>query len=110
MATSDFLFLFYFGVNLLLAISYDYKHEGVFRIGVITFEVSISVKNSSVKPKFSEIADFIAHELEIKSSQASIDIHLVLVVLTEVLFVVIKSSQWLFLLLGSLAEFLVQRK
>ncbi|KFK31741.1 hypothetical protein AALP_AA6G152800 [Arabis alpina] len=42
---------------------------GVFRIGVITFKVSIIVNNSSMKPKFSEIADFIAHELEIKTSQ-----------------------------------------
>ncbi|ESQ44750.1 hypothetical protein EUTSA_v10003167mg [Eutrema salsugineum] len=42
---------------------------GVFRIGSITFEVSISVNNSSLKPNFSEIADFIAHELEIQSSQ-----------------------------------------
>ncbi|CAH8359752.1 unnamed protein product [Eruca vesicaria subsp. sativa] len=42
---------------------------GVFRIGVITFEVSISVNNASMKPNFSEIADFIAHELEIQSSQ-----------------------------------------
>ncbi|KAJ0262568.1 Eukaryotic aspartyl protease family protein [Hirschfeldia incana] len=42
---------------------------GVFRIGVITFKVSISVNNASMKPNFSEIADFIAHELEIQSSQ-----------------------------------------
>lgn len=42
---------------------------GVFRIGVITFQVSISVNNASMKPNFSEIADFIAHELEIQSSQ-----------------------------------------
>ncbi|XP_010481906.1 PREDICTED: aspartic proteinase-like protein 2 isoform X2 [Camelina sativa] len=42
---------------------------GVFRVGVITFEVSISVNNSSQKPEFSEMADFIAHELDIKSSQ-----------------------------------------
>ncbi|VYS69116.1 unnamed protein product [Arabidopsis thaliana] len=42
---------------------------GVFRVGVITFEVSISVNNSSLKPKFSEIADFIAHELDIQSAQ-----------------------------------------
>ncbi|KAL1207891.1 Aspartic proteinase 39 [Cardamine amara subsp. amara] len=43
---------------------------GVFRVGVITFEVSIIVNNSSLKPnKFPEIADFIAHELGIESSQ-----------------------------------------
>uniref|UniRef100_A0A1J3DW50 Aspartic proteinase-like protein 2 n=1 Tax=Noccaea caerulescens TaxID=107243 RepID=A0A1J3DW50_NOCCA len=42
---------------------------GVFRIGSITFEVSISVNNSSLKPNFTEIADFIAHELDIQSSQ-----------------------------------------
>ncbi|XP_010549260.1 PREDICTED: aspartic proteinase-like protein 2 [Tarenaya hassleriana] len=43
--------------------------SGVFRIGVITFEVSISVNNSSTKPNFTELADFIAHELNINSSQ-----------------------------------------
>uniref|UniRef100_A0A1J3EM97 Aspartic proteinase-like protein 2 n=1 Tax=Noccaea caerulescens TaxID=107243 RepID=A0A1J3EM97_NOCCA len=42
---------------------------GVFRIGSITFEVSIIVNNSSLKPNFTEIADFIAHELDIQSSQ-----------------------------------------
>ncbi|CAN8267785.1 unnamed protein product [Cochlearia groenlandica] len=42
---------------------------GVFHIGSITFEVLISVNNSSLKPNFSEVADFIAHELEIQSSQ-----------------------------------------
>uniref|UniRef100_A0A1J3JDG9 Aspartic proteinase-like protein 2 n=1 Tax=Noccaea caerulescens TaxID=107243 RepID=A0A1J3JDG9_NOCCA len=42
---------------------------GVFRIGSITFDVSIIVNNSSLKPNFTEIADFIAHELDIQSSQ-----------------------------------------
>ncbi|CAA7041627.1 unnamed protein product [Microthlaspi erraticum] len=42
---------------------------GVFQIGSITFDVSISVNNSSLKPNFTEIADFIAHELDIQSSQ-----------------------------------------
>ncbi|KAG5395326.1 hypothetical protein IGI04_025289 [Brassica rapa subsp. trilocularis] len=57
---------------------------GVFRIGVITFQVSISVTNASMKPNFSEIADFIAHELEIQSSQASLNMHFPLVRLLSI--------------------------
>ncbi|CDY22367.1 BnaA06g36890D [Brassica napus] len=57
---------------------------GVFRIGVITFQVSISVNNASMKPNFSEIADFIAHELEIQSSQASLNMHFPLVRLLSI--------------------------
>lgn len=67
-----------FYMRFYLAISYEC--EGVFRIGVITFQVSISVNNASMKPNFSEIADFIAHELEIQSSQASLNMHFPLVI------------------------------
>lgn len=96
-------------MRFYLAISYEC--EGVFRIGVITFEVSISVNNASMKPNFSEIADFIAHELEIQSSQASLSMHSPLVMYyAKGAFVVMKSFQWLFLLLGSLVEYHDQRK
>ncbi|KAH0924361.1 hypothetical protein HID58_024379 [Brassica napus] len=71
-----------FYMRFYLAISYEC--EGVFRIGVITFQVSISVNNASMKPNFSEIADFIAHELEIQSSQASLNMHFPLVRLLSI--------------------------
>jgi|APAra0007618407_1042631.scaffolds.fasta_scaffold14522_2 hypothetical protein len=72
LATSEFPFLFFSVLVLTCYWLIPYERKGVFRVGVITFEVSISVNNSSLKPKFSEIADFIAHELDIQSAQASL--------------------------------------
>ncbi|XP_044511927.1 aspartic proteinase 36-like isoform X2 [Mangifera indica] len=42
---------------------------GAYRIGFITFEISISMKNSSTRPNFTELAVLIAHELEVDDSQ-----------------------------------------
>ncbi|KAJ8773239.1 hypothetical protein K2173_028416 [Erythroxylum novogranatense] len=42
---------------------------GDFHIGIITFEMLISVNNSSIKPNLTEVAIFIAHELEVHNSQ-----------------------------------------
>ncbi|XP_038715791.1 aspartic proteinase 39 isoform X1 [Tripterygium wilfordii] len=40
-----------------------------FRIGMITFDMSITVNNISPKPNFTELAEFIAHEMEIDELQ-----------------------------------------
>ncbi|XP_057973921.1 aspartic proteinase 36 [Malania oleifera] len=42
---------------------------GKFLVGLITFDMSLSVNNSSMRPNFTELAGFIAHELEINASQ-----------------------------------------
>ncbi|XP_031270639.1 protein ASPARTIC PROTEASE IN GUARD CELL 1-like [Pistacia vera] len=42
---------------------------GAYRIGFISFEISISMNNSSTRPNFTEFAVFIAHELEVDDSQ-----------------------------------------
>ncbi|KAK1555741.1 hypothetical protein Q3G72_030710 [Acer saccharum] len=42
---------------------------GAFQIGFITFDMSISMNNSDVRPNFTELAAFIAHELETHDSQ-----------------------------------------
>ncbi|KAJ9186804.1 hypothetical protein P3X46_002337 [Hevea brasiliensis] len=42
---------------------------GEVRIGIITFDMLISVNNSYIKPNLSEIADFIALELEVANLQ-----------------------------------------
>ncbi|OMO70690.1 Peptidase A1 [Corchorus olitorius] len=42
---------------------------GSFRIGFITFDMSISTNNSNLKPNFKELAEFISQELEVDNSQ-----------------------------------------
>uniref|UniRef100_A0A2P2J6A0 Peptidase A1 domain-containing protein n=1 Tax=Rhizophora mucronata TaxID=61149 RepID=A0A2P2J6A0_RHIMU len=42
---------------------------GEFRIGIITFDMLISVNNSDMKPNLTEVAVFIAHELKVYNSQ-----------------------------------------
>lgn len=42
---------------------------GEFQVGLITFDMSFSVNYSNMKPNFTELAEFIAHELEINASQ-----------------------------------------
>ncbi|KAL5780148.1 hypothetical protein ACOSQ2_010885 [Xanthoceras sorbifolium] len=42
---------------------------GAFQIGFITFDMSISMNNSNIRPNFTELAVCIAHELEIHDSQ-----------------------------------------
>ncbi|GAV84533.1 Asp domain-containing protein [Cephalotus follicularis] len=39
------------------------------RIGVITFDMEISMNKSHMKPNFTELSEFIAHELEVDDSQ-----------------------------------------
>nr|POE44959.1 protein aspartic protease in guard cell 1 [Quercus suber] len=42
---------------------------GEFQIGLITFDMSLSINNSYMKPNFTELAEFIAQELDVKASQ-----------------------------------------
>ncbi|KAJ4701660.1 aspartic proteinase-like protein 2 [Melia azedarach] len=42
---------------------------GAFQIGFITFDMSISLNNSNIKPNFTELAEFIAHELAVDDTQ-----------------------------------------
>ncbi|XVE94989.1 hypothetical protein REPUB_Repub02eG0057900 [Reevesia pubescens] len=42
---------------------------GSFRIGFITFDMSISTNNSNMKPNFKELAEFISQALEVDNSQ-----------------------------------------
>ncbi|CAN1135722.1 Aspartic proteinase 36 [Linum perenne] len=42
---------------------------GKFRIGIITFDMLIVVNDTSVKPNLTEVADVIAHELEVDNIQ-----------------------------------------
>ncbi|KAK9271998.1 hypothetical protein L1049_002367 [Liquidambar formosana] len=42
---------------------------GKFRIGLITFHMSFNMNYSSARPNFTELAEFIAHELEVSASQ-----------------------------------------
>ncbi|KAK6245951.1 Xylanase inhibitor [Theobroma cacao] len=42
---------------------------GSFRIGFITFDMSISANDSNLKPNFKELADLISQELEVDKSQ-----------------------------------------
>lgn len=42
---------------------------GDIRIGIITFDMSISVNNSNINPNFTEVAEFIAQELEVDNLQ-----------------------------------------
>ncbi|KAJ6722319.1 ASPARTYL PROTEASES [Salix koriyanagi] len=42
---------------------------GDIRIGIITFDMSISVNNSNTNPNFTEVAEFIAQELEVDNLQ-----------------------------------------
>ncbi|CAK7347470.1 unnamed protein product [Dovyalis caffra] len=44
-------------------------HPGEIRIGIISFDMLISVNNSHTKPNFTEVAEFIAHELEVDNLQ-----------------------------------------
>lgn len=46
-----------------------YELPGDFQIGVIKFDMSLSLNYSQLKPHMTELADFIAHELEVNSSQ-----------------------------------------
>ncbi|KAK9284849.1 hypothetical protein L1049_024029 [Liquidambar formosana] len=39
------------------------------QVGLITFDMSLSIKYSDLKPHISELSDFIAHELEVNTSQ-----------------------------------------
>lgn len=48
----------------MLSLSY----LGQLQIGFITFDMILRV-NNSMKPNFTELAEFIAHELEIEDSQ-----------------------------------------
>lgn len=45
---------------------------GAFQIGVITFDMSFSLNNSHMKPNFTELSEFIAHELQVDD----IEVHL----------------------------------
>ncbi|KAJ8762585.1 hypothetical protein K2173_008024 [Erythroxylum novogranatense] len=47
---------------------------GDFRIGIITLEMLISVKNLSIKPNLTETVMFIAHELEVHNSQFQVHV------------------------------------
>lgn len=38
-------------------------------MGIITFEMSFSVKDSNTKPNFTELAELISRELEVDASQ-----------------------------------------
>ncbi|WCJ35518.1 Eukaryotic aspartyl protease family protein [Euphorbia peplus] len=49
-----------------------YSFPGEVRIGIITFEMLIRVKNSSMKPNLTEVAELIAHELEINNLQVHV--------------------------------------
>ncbi|OVA01001.1 Peptidase A1 [Macleaya cordata] len=40
-----------------------------FQVGLITFEMSLSVKYTDLEPHITELAEFIAHELEVNTSQ-----------------------------------------
>ncbi|KAK9269997.1 hypothetical protein L1049_025570 [Liquidambar formosana] len=42
---------------------------GKFQIGLITFDMSFNMNYSSARPNFTELAEFIAHELEVNASQ-----------------------------------------
>lgn len=46
-----------------------YELPGDFQIGVIKFDMSLSLNYSQLKPHMTELTDFIAHELEVNSSQ-----------------------------------------
>lgn len=43
--------------------------SGEVRIGIITFDMLISVNSSYMRPNLSEVAEFIAHEFEIANLQ-----------------------------------------
>ena len=45
---------------------------GELQVGLITFDISFSVNYSNIKPNFTELAEFIAHELEINASQVKV--------------------------------------
>ncbi|EEF52314.1 Aspartic proteinase nepenthesin-1 precursor, putative [Ricinus communis] len=42
---------------------------GEFRIGVITFDMLMNINNSAAKPNLTEVAEFIAHELQVDNLQ-----------------------------------------
>ncbi|XP_040998063.1 aspartic proteinase 36-like isoform X1 [Juglans microcarpa x Juglans regia] len=42
---------------------------GEFQIGLITFDMMLIINNSSMKPNFTELTEFIAHALDVKVSQ-----------------------------------------
>ncbi|KAM3758103.1 hypothetical protein ACB098_01G017400 [Castanea mollissima] len=42
---------------------------GEFQIGLITFDMSLSINNSYMKPNITELTEFIARELDVKASQ-----------------------------------------
>ncbi|XP_030949997.1 aspartic proteinase CDR1-like [Quercus lobata] len=42
---------------------------GEFQIGLITFDMSLSINNSYMKPNITELTEFIAQELDVKASQ-----------------------------------------
>lgn len=46
--------------------------SGVFQIGLITFDMMLSINNSSMKPNFTELKEFIAHELDVEVSQVQL--------------------------------------
>ncbi|KAJ8762492.1 hypothetical protein K2173_007931 [Erythroxylum novogranatense] len=54
--------------NPTVGLSPDFL-PGDFHIGIITFDMLISVNNLSIKPNLTETAMFIAHELEVQNSQ-----------------------------------------
>ena len=45
---------------------------GEIRIGIISFDMLISANNSNTKPNFTEVAEFIAHELEVDNLQVQL--------------------------------------
>ncbi|KAI5563791.1 hypothetical protein BDE02_14G014900 [Populus trichocarpa] len=49
--------------------SMPFFHPGEIRIGIISFDMLISANNSNTKPNFTEVAEFIAHELEVDNLQ-----------------------------------------
>ncbi|KAF5201074.1 Aspartyl protease apcb1 [Thalictrum thalictroides] len=45
------------------------KHPGKFKIGIITFDMLLGMKYSDFVPHMGELRDFIAHELDVNTSQ-----------------------------------------
>lgn len=56
-------------LSLMLFLICGKLYIGDFQIGLITFDIMLSINNSSMKSNFTELTELIAHELDVKVSQ-----------------------------------------
>lgn len=58
--------------KLYLHFFHAYPFSGQIQVGLITFDISLNVSYSDLMPHVTELAELIAHELEVKTAQVKV--------------------------------------